>query len=104
MKKVFKVIGVIAIVGIIVVLLTNIAPLTVYSKTETETKIYYTYEVLYNNNWWDYGDRYDEQQPWFTEDNINTLREIKHTDITVYKTRYKLKGFEIIKEKAQVNS
>lgn len=106
MKKIFKAIGIIAIVGIIVVLLTNIAPLTIYSKTETETDIYYTYECLNENGtgWRPYSyESYSEQQPWFTEDNIDRLREIKHTDTVTYKTTYKLKGFEIIKEKEHSN-
>lgn len=100
MKKIFKVVGIIAIIGIIVVLLTNISPLTIYSKTRIETKVYYTYECLNENGsgWHPYSyETYDEQQPWFTEDNINTLREIKHTDRIAHKTTYQLKGFEIIK-------
>ena len=99
MKKVLKVMGIIAIIGIIVVLLTNIEPLTIYSKTETETQVYYTYEYLdeYSGEWRLYlMDRYSEQQAIFTKDNMDTLREIKHTDIINHKTSYQLKGFEII--------
>lgn len=98
MKKIFKVIGVIAAAVIVMVLYTNAFPLTIYSKTETETKVYYTYEVFeeWGNVWREIPGVYDEQQPLFTEDNKDTLREIKHTNTTVHKIRYKLKGFEIL--------
>ena len=99
MKKVLKVMGIVAIIGIIVVLLTNIEPLTIYSKTGTETKVYYTYEELdeYSGKWRPYrDDTYSEQQAFFTKDNMDTLREIKHTDVKNYKIRYQLKGFEIV--------
>ena len=102
MKKIFKAMGIVAIIGIIVVLLTNIEPLTIYSKTtETGTKVYYTYEELneygewipINNNY-----IYSEQQAFFTKDNMDTLREIKHTDVTTHSVTYQLKGFQIIKK------
>ena len=99
MKKVLKVMGIVAIIGMIVVLLTNIEPLTIYAKTGTETKVYYTYEELNDRGVWrpfhnDY--RYSEQQAFFTKDNMDTLREIKHTNVITYKIRYQLKGFEIV--------
>lgn len=102
MKKVLKVMGIVAIIGIIVVLLTNIEPLTIYSKTtETGTKVYYTYEELneYNGEWApvNNGWEYSEQQAFFTKDNLDTLREIKHTDVTTHSVTYQLKGFQIIK-------
>ena len=104
MKKVLKVMGIIAIIGIIVVLLTNIEPLTIYSKTGTETKVYYTYEYLdeYSGKWEpcqrsEYSGEYSEQQAFFTKDNMDTLREIKHTDVTTHSVTYQLKGFQIIK-------
>lgn len=100
MKKVLKVMGIVAIIGIIVVLLTNIEPLTIYSKTtETGTKVYYTYEQLNDRGEWvsiNNGYEYSEQQAFFTKDNMDTLREIKHTDVKNYKIRYQLKGFEIV--------
>ena len=97
MKKVLKVMGIVAIIGIIVVLLTNIEPLTIYSKTGTETKVYYTYEELTDYGVWrERPGIYDEQQALFTKDNMDTLREIKHTNVITYKIRYQLKGFEIV--------
>lgn len=99
MKKIFKVMGIVAAAVIGMILYTNAFPLTIYSKTETETKVYYTYEEFKEwGIWYELPGVYDEQQPLFTEDNIDTLREIKHTKTTVHKIRYKLKGFEIIKE------
>lgn len=101
MKKVLKVMGIVAIIGMIVVLLTNIEPLTIYSKTGTETKVYYTYEQLdeYSGKWCPLnGERYSEQQALFTKDNMDTLREIKHTDIINHSVTYQLKGFQIIKK------
>mgnify|MGYP003538960486 CR=1 FL=1 len=97
--------GIVAIIGIIVVLLTNIEPLTIYSKTtETGTRVYYTYEQRnkYNGEWepcWstEYSGEYSEQQAFFTKDNMDTLREIKHTDVTTHSVTYQLKGFQIIK-------
>ena len=102
MKKIFKIMGIVAIIGIIVVLLTNIEPLTIYSKTtETGTKVYYTYEELdeYSGEWVSInnGMTYSEQQAFFTKDNMDTLREIKHTDVTTHSVTYQLKGFQIIK-------
>ena len=105
MKKVLKVMGIVAIIGIIVVLLTNIEPLTIYSKTETETKVYYTYEYLdeYSGTWYPLrSDTYSEQQAFFTKDNMDTLREIKHTDVNNYKIRYQLKGFEIVVKDSRI--
>lgn len=109
MKKVLKVMGIVAIIGMIVVLLTNIEPLTIYSKTGIETKVYYTYEQLdeYSGKWcpcegFPYGGEYSEQQAFFTKDNMDTLREIKHTDVKNYKIRYQLKGFEIIKKDSRI--
>lgn len=100
MRKIIKVIFIVAAAVIGMILYTNAFPLTVYSKTETETKVYYTYEEFdeWAGKWRELCGVYDEQQPLFTEDNIDTLREIKHTNTTVHKIRYKLKGFEIIKE------
>lgn len=102
MRKIFKIMGIVAIIGIIVVLLTNIEPLTIYSKTtETGTKVYYTYEYLdeYSGKWCPLnGERYSEQQALFTKDNMDTLREIKHTDIINHSVTYQLKGFQIIKK------
>lgn len=102
MKKVLKVMGIVAIIGIIVVLLTNIEPLTIYSKTKTETQVYYTYEEFDGKRWiglvFDGQSYFLEQQAIFTKDNMDTLREIKHTDIINHKTSYQLKGFEIIKK------
>lgn len=103
MKKVLKVMGIVAIIGMIVVLLTNIEPLTIYSKTETKTQVYYTYEQLDEYGRWislSFGGQiqFSEQQAIFTKDNMDTLREIKHTDIINHKTSYQLKGFEIIKK------
>lgn len=105
MKKVLKVMGIVAIIGMIVVLLTNIEPLTIYSKTETETQVYYTYEQLDEYGRWiglsfDGQIQFPEQQAIFTKDNMDRLREIKHTDIINHITRYQLKGFEIIKNRA----
>lgn len=111
MKKVLKIMGIVAIIGIIVVLLTNIEPLTIYSKTTgTETKVYYTYEELNEYGEWEacdasnYGGNgnYSEQQAIFTKDNMDTLREIKHTDVRNYTIRYQLKGFEIIKKDSRI--
>lgn len=105
MKKVLKVMGIVAIIGIIVVLLTNIEPLTLYSKTTgTETKVYYTYEQLNDSGEWEpcqgseYSGEFSEQQAIFTKDNMDTLREIKHTDIITHSVTYQLKGFQIIKK------
>lgn len=105
MRKIFKIMGIVAIIGMIVVLLTNIEPLTIYSKTGTETQVYYTYEYLdeYSGEWRPYlSDRYSEQQAIFTKDNMDTLREIKHTDVKNYTIRYQLKGFEIIKKDGRI--
>lgn len=110
MKKVLKVMGIVAIIGMIVVLLTNIEPLTIYSKTETETQVYYTYEQLDEYGRWvacNVGNcgsngTYTEQQAVFTKDNMDTLREIKHTDVRNYTIRYQLKGFQIIKKDSKI--
>ena len=99
MRKIFKIMGIVAAAVIGMILYTNAFPLTVYSKTETETKVYYTYEQLdeYSGKWRPYSyDTYSEQQAFFTEDNMDTLREIKHTDVKNYKIHYQLKGFEIV--------
>ena len=99
MRKIFKIMGIVAAAVIGMILYTNAFPLTVYSKTETETKVYYTYECLdeYSGTWYPLsGNPYSEQQAFFTKDNMDTLREIKHTDVNNYKIRYQLKGFEIV--------
>lgn len=103
MKKVLKVMGIVAAAVIGMILYTNAFPLTVYSKTETETQVYYTYECLDEYGRWQAYDCggygvYTEQQAIFTKDNMNRLREIKHTDIINHKTSYQLKGFQIIKK------
>lgn len=101
MRKIFKIMGIVAAAVIGMILYTNAFPLTVYSKTETETQVYYTYEEFdeWAGRWRERPGVYDEQQAFFTKDNMDTLREIKHTNVINHKIRYQLKGFEIIKRR-----